>query len=68
MAVNWPREKDVPSKESLQRAGSELKHDPPRVLAKTRRKKGAKAAEKQRVAILLSKARASDRKGYRKRG
>lgn len=37
--------------------GRELKRDPPEVLAKTRRKKGAGAAEKQRVAILLSKAR-----------
>lgn len=37
--------------------GRELKHNPPAVLAKTRRKKGAKAAERQRVAILLSKAR-----------
>ncbi len=37
--------------------GSELKANPPRVLAQTRRKRGAKVAEKQRVAILLNKAR-----------
>ncbi len=37
--------------------GRELKHNPPKVLAKTRRKKGAKAANRQRTAILLSKAR-----------
>jgi hypothetical protein len=41
----------------LESVGHELKANPPRALAKTRRKKGAKAANKQRVAILLSKAR-----------
>ena len=41
----------------LQEVGHELKTRPPRVLAKTRRKKGAKASERQRKAILLSKAR-----------
>lgn len=34
-----------------------MKQNPPDVLAKTRRKKGKKAAEAQRRAILLSKAR-----------
>lgn len=42
---------------SLKGIGRELKNNPPKVLAKTLRKKGAKAAERQRVAILLSKAR-----------
>lgn len=42
----------------LQDVGHELKTNPPKVLGKTRRKKGKKAAEKQRQAILLSKARA----------
>ena len=37
--------------------GRELKENPPSVLATTRRKKGAVAAESQRKAILLSKAR-----------
>ena len=37
--------------------GHELKTNPPKVLAKTRRKKGVKAANRQRTAILLSKAR-----------
>jgi hypothetical protein len=41
----------------LEEIGHELKTSPPRVLAKTRKKKGAKQAGKQRVAILLSKAR-----------
>ena len=37
--------------------GREMKANPPGILAKTKAKKGAKAAEKQRVAILLNKAR-----------
>ena len=37
--------------------GHELKHNPPKILAKTRRKKGKAAANRQRTAILLSKAR-----------
>ena len=41
----------------LKDVGGELKSNPPKILAKTRRKKGADAAETQRVAILLNKAR-----------
>lgn len=41
----------------LANVGSELKLNPPGILAKTRRKKGKDAAAEQRVAILLSKAR-----------
>ena len=37
--------------------GHELKHNPPKVLGRTRRKFGKARAEKQRRAILLSKAR-----------
>lgn len=59
----------MPTRESLEKAGHELKGNPPRILAKTRFKKGTKAAEKQRVAILLSKARKADAaKRGRKRG
>lgn len=43
----------------LHSIGSELRDNPPAVLETTRRKKGAKQAEKQRRAILLSKARDS---------
>lgn len=46
-----------PAKSRIRRAGHELKVNPPRVLAKTRRKFGKKRAAKQRVAIMLSKAR-----------
>ena len=41
----------------LERVGHELKTNPPKQLARTARKFGAKDAGKQRVAILLSKAR-----------
>ena len=41
----------------LASVGKELKDNPPSILERTRRRKGAKAAEKQRVAILLNKSR-----------
>lgn len=41
----------------LESVGHELKTNPPKQLAKTARRKGKKQAEKQRKAILLSKAR-----------
>jgi hypothetical protein len=41
----------------LEGVGKELKDNPPSILEKTRRRRGVKAAERQRVAILLSKAR-----------
>ena len=41
----------------LESVGKELKDNPPSILERTRRKKGVRAAEKQRVAILLNKAR-----------
>lgn len=44
-------------KAKLQAAGKEIKNNPPKILAKTKKKSGAKQANKQRVAILLSKAR-----------
>lgn len=47
----------MPKKTVLQSIGHELKKNPPAALAKTRRKFGAARAEKQRKAILLSKAR-----------
>jgi hypothetical protein len=49
-------------KKRMKAAGHELKVNPPSVLAKTRRKKGAKQAEKQRVAIMFSKARRAGKK------
>lgn len=40
----------------LSAAFHEVKHNPPKILAKTRRKFGAADAKKQAVAIALSKA------------
>ena len=41
----------------IHEAGAEMKHNPPKILAHTRAKFGAKRAEEQRTAILLSKSR-----------
>ena len=41
----------------LESVGHELKENPPKVLKSTKRKFGSKVAGKQRIAILLSKAR-----------
>jgi hypothetical protein len=41
----------------LEKYGKEMKKNPPKILAKTAKKKGKKQAEKQRVAILLNKVR-----------
>lgn len=49
-------------KRILQKVGKEIKNNPPRILAKTAKKKGKKAAGKQKVAILLNKARAAGAK------
>ena len=43
--------------EILENVGGELKDNPPKILAKTAQKFGPGRAQKQRVAILLSKAR-----------
>lgn len=51
----------------LKSVGHELKKNPPKILAKTRRKKGKAAAERQRKAILLSKARRRGARIKRKR-
>jgi hypothetical protein len=50
------------TRETLEAVGYELKENPPKILAKTKRKSGTKAANRQRVAILLSKARATGAK------
>lgn len=45
------------SEQIVESIGSELKSDPPKVLANTARKFGPERAKKQRIAILLSKSR-----------
>lgn len=46
-----------PPKASIEAAGKELKANPPKQLAKTAKKFGSADAKRQRVAIMLSKAR-----------
>lgn len=55
------------TKRVLRSVGRELKRNPPAILAKTARKKGPAAAERQRKAILLSKARDKGARVKRKR-
>ncbi|MGI0014039.1 MAG: hypothetical protein ACREBU_11440 [Nitrososphaera sp.] len=45
------------SERAKKRAFREVEQNEPSIVGKTRRKKGAKAAEKQKIAIALSKAR-----------
>lgn len=45
------------SQKKVKAAFHEVKQNPPKVLAKTKKKSGAKQANKQRVAIALNKAR-----------
>lgn len=45
------------TKKILKSVGKELKKNPPKILTKTAKKEGKTMANKQRVAILLSKAR-----------
>jgi len=47
----------APPKAATKNAFDEIKANPPAILAKTAKKKGAKAANKQRIAIGLNKAR-----------
>jgi len=51
------RKKQTKTKKILKSVGRELKRNEPKVVAKTRRKKGNAAAKRQKTAILLSKAR-----------
>ena len=48
---------DTQTDSILSNIGSELKQNPPAILASTRRKFGAARADSQRKAILLSKSR-----------
>ncbi len=47
---------------ALSRAFHEIEANPPAVLEQTRRKKGAAAADRQRVAIAIAKSRKAGRK------
>jgi hypothetical protein len=52
-----PRKKMSKTKKKVRAAFREVHRKEPKVVKKTRRKKGAKAARKQKVAIALAKAR-----------
>lgn len=47
----------LPSKSAIEKAGREMKVNPPKQLAKTAKKFGSADEKRQRVAIMLSKAR-----------
>lgn len=44
-------------RDTIEAAFHEVEHNEPAIVGKTRRKKGAKAAERQKKAIALDKAR-----------
>lgn len=46
-----------PAKDKVKAAADEMEANPPAILAKTAKKSGAKQAAKQKIAIMLSKAR-----------
>jgi len=54
----------MPSEAKLEAAGSEMKANPPSILATTRRKFGAKRALAQEGAIMFSKARRGEVKAW----
>ncbi len=47
----------MPPRAAVAAAGHEMKANPPAILAQTAKKKGKKAAQRQKIAIMLSKAR-----------
>lgn len=49
----------MPSESKIEAVGHEMKKNPPKILAHTKAKEGAAAANKQRIAIMLNKARHS---------
>lgn len=61
MPKQHARFKAKPEKAAVMAAFHGMSEDEPAIVAKTRKKKGKKAARKQRVAIALSKARAASR-------
>jgi hypothetical protein len=56
---NAPRFKggSYPSRKSIETAGKEMKNNPPSQLAKTKKKFGKAREKKQKIAMMLSKAR-----------
>lgn len=52
-----PHNIGIKSQAKIEAAGHEIKEDPPKILAHTKKKFGKKRVAKQKVAIMLSKAR-----------
>ena len=59
MPANKLATKVKPTRNALARAFGEVTRNEPAIVRRTRRKKGKKAAKRQKVAIALSKARRS---------
>jgi hypothetical protein len=57
MAIGKQKRKTTKTRKILKDVGKELKRNEPAIVGKTRAKKGKAAAEAQKDAILLSKAR-----------
>jgi len=55
-----PHNIGIKTQAKIEAAGHEIKENPPKILAHTRKKFGKKRAEKQKVAIMFSKAREKD--------
>lgn len=62
MAKGSTRKKPTKTRRLVRNAFREVARNEPRAVKRTRRKKGARAAKKQRIAIALSKARAKGAK------
>lgn len=60
MPSDGGKSKKMPPKKATEAAFHEVNKDEPSIVGKTRAKKGEAAAEKQKVAIALSKARRGD--------
>lgn len=52
-----PHNIGIKTQTKIEAAGHEIKENPPKILAHTRKKFGKKKAEAQKIVIMLSKAR-----------
>lgn len=58
--------KKYPAKKNIAKAAKEVFGKEPAIVTKTRKKNGKKAAQKQKVAIMLNKAREMGKKKKKK--
>jgi hypothetical protein len=52
-----PHNTGIKMRDKIEKAGHEIKMNPPKILVKTAKKFGKKRAQSQKTAIMLSKAR-----------